>query len=78
MKRLKSKLLAMEPNTQTYEEMYSGRLVYRDPAHPDRLPMPDYNPTYYRENVGFEITATHKLAQDKPTVPIIIPYDRIL
>lgn len=78
MKRLKSKLLAMEPNTQTYEEMYSGRLVYRDPAHPDRLPMPDYNPTYYRENVGFEITATHKLAQDKPTVTIIIPYDRIL
>jgi predicted ABC-class ATPase len=33
----------------------------------------DYSPVYYKESVGFEISTTHKLAQDKPTVVISIP-----
>ena len=77
MKRLKSKLLGMEPNTATYEEMYNGRLVYKDPMRPNVPGDPDFNPTYYRDDIGFWITGTHKLAQDKPTITIIIPYDMI-
>ncbi len=38
----------------------------------------DWDPTYYNGNVGFRITATHKLAQDKPTVTIMLPIDSIL
>ena len=52
MKRLKSKLLGMEPNTATYEEMYNGRLVYKDPMRPNVPGDPDFNPTYYRDDIG--------------------------
>ena len=75
MKRLKSKLLKMEPNTTTYTEMYDGLMSCVDPGMP---PVAEYNPIYYNEDVGFEITGTHKLAQDKPTVTVIIPYDKII
>ena len=78
MKRLKSKLLGMEPNTATYEEMYNGKLAYIDPERPNLPPIPDYSPTYYNGDVGFEIAGTHKLAQDKPTVTIIIPCDKMI
>ena len=67
----------MEPNTATYEEMYNGRLIYKDPMRPNVPGDPDFNPTYYRDDIGFWITGTHKLAQDKPTITIIIPYDMI-
>lgn len=77
MKRLKNKLLSMEPNTTTYKEMYEGSMIIVDPAHPGMLPYEDYDATYYREDVGFEITPTHKLAQDKPTVTVRIPTDRL-
>ena len=73
MKRLKNKLLSMEPNTTTYKEMYEGSMTVVDPAHPTIPPYGDYNSTYYNESVGFEISTTHKLAQDKPTVVISIP-----
>jgi len=68
----------MEPNTATYEEMYNGKLAYIDPERPNLPPIPDYSPTYYNGDVGFEIAGTHKLAQDKPTVTIIIPYDKMI
>ena len=73
MKRLKNKLLSMEPNTTTYKEMYEGSMTVVDPAHPTIPPYGDYNSTYYNESIGFEISTTHKLAQDKPTVVISIP-----
>ena len=76
MKRLKSKLLS-DPNTTTYKQIYEGSMIVEDPAHPSILPYTDYNATYYSESVGFEITATHKLAQDKPTVTISIPCERL-
>lgn len=77
LKRLKSKLLGMELNTATYAEMYDGSLTYVDPEKPSMPPISDNNPLYYNGNIGFEITGTHKLAQDKPTVTIIIPYDML-
>ncbi len=77
MKRLKNKLLSMQSNTATYNEMYEGALSYHD-LERGGPPIPDYNPTYYRNTVGFEITHTHKMAQDKPTVKIIIPHELLL
>lgn len=73
MKRLKNKLLSMEPNTTTYTAMYEGSMTVVDPSHPTMEPYVDHNATYYRDSIGFEITTTHKLAQDKPTVVISIP-----
>ena len=73
MKRLKNKILSMEPNTTTYKAMYEGSMTIVDPAHPTMAPYVDYSSTYYNENIGFDISTTHKLAQDKPTVVISIP-----
>ena len=78
MKRLKSKLLGMETNTQTYEAMYDGAMTIKDPRYPNMPPISDNCPIYYKDDIGFDITGTHKLAQDKPTVVVIIPSDRIL
>lgn len=72
MKRLKNKILSMEPNTATYSAMYEGSMTVVDTA--SKAPeYEDYSATYYNESIGFEITATHKLAQDMPTVMISIP-----
>ena len=73
MKRLKSKILSMEPNTTTYKAMYEGSMTIVDPAHPTMAPYVDYSSIYYNESIGFDISTTHKLAQDKPTVVISIP-----
>ena len=35
------------------------------------------DPIYYNEDIGFKITGTHKLAQDKPTVTINIPIEML-
>ncbi len=73
MKRLKNKILSMESNTTTYKAIYEGSMTIVDPAHPTMEPYVDYSSTYYNESVGFDISTTHKLAQDKPTVVISIP-----
>ena len=72
MKRLKNKILSMEPNTTTYKAMYEGGMTV---VYPSSTPSAyvDYSPIYYNDSIGFNITATHKLAQDKPTVLINIP-----
>ncbi len=38
MKRLKNKILSMEPNTTTYKAMYEGSMIIEDPAHPTMEP----------------------------------------
>ena len=63
----------MEPNTTTYKAIYEGSMIIEDPAHPTMEPYVDYSSTYYNESIGFDISTTHKLAQDKPTVVISIP-----
>ena len=77
MKRLKYKLLSMENGTNTYADMYEGSMIIEDPGHPTMLPYEDQSSVYYNERVGFEISVTHKLAQDKPTVVISIPCDML-
>lgn len=73
MKRLKSKLLGMEPQDTTYFEMYNATISIVDPVRYWAPPIRTADPIYYRENIGFKITATNKLAEDKPTITIIIP-----
>jgi len=63
----------MESNTTTYKAIYEGSMTIVDPAHPNMEPYVDYCSIYYNEDVGFEISTTHKLAKDKPTVVISIP-----
>ncbi len=71
MKRLKNKILSMEPNTTTYTAMYEGSMnIVPASTMP---PYVDYSSVYYNESIGFDISTTHKLAQDKPTVLISIP-----
>ena len=77
MKRLKNKFLSMQLNTSTYSEMYDGQMTVSDPGEPWTNPWVEYDPTYYYEDIGFRITGTHKLAQDKPTITVIIPCHRL-
>ena len=72
MKRLKNKILSMEPNTTTYKAMYEGSMTIVDPSS-TMPPYMDYSIIYYNESIGFDISTTHKLAYDKPTVVISIP-----
>ena len=62
----------MEPNTTTYKAMYEGSMFIVDPSS-TIPPYMDYSSTYYNESIGFDISTTHKLAYDKPTVVISIP-----
>ena len=73
MKRLKNILLNIEPNTNTYTEMYEGVINVFSVNNSYR----DYDSTYYNGKIGFSITETDKLAKDKPTIVISIPYDMI-
>ena len=77
MKRLKKILLSTDQNTTTFTEMYNGLMMVSDPEAPNIEPWPEYDPTYYFEDIGFSFSSTHKLAQDKPTVTVIIPCDRL-
>lgn len=72
MKRLKQKILSMETNTKTYKEMYEGRMFVHHYAG-TISPYEDFDSTYYREDIGYRIERTHKLAQDMPTVTVSIP-----
>ena len=74
MKRLKSKLLAMDSDTVTYSAMYDGSMGVIPLSGPDYA---DNDPTYYSDAVGFFISGTHKLAQDKPSVEIRIPAEML-
>ena len=72
MKRLKQLILRMEANTKTYKEMYEGR-IFVHPYQGTMAPYEDMDNTYYREDIGYRIEKTHKLAQDKPTITVSIP-----
>ena len=74
MKRLLSILRGMDPHTETYDKIYTGPMVYIAGG----LETMDYDNCYYNGNVGFEFGTTHKLAQSRPTVTVIVPFDSIL
>lgn len=70
MKRLKYFILNMRPTSETYEEMYDGKLyetfIDKDPAvHNQAL--------YWDGEIGYEITRSNRLEPSKPTVVIHVP-----
>ncbi len=73
MKRLKSKLLKMQSDTMTYKEMYEGLLIMNLPN--DQDPIVEYQSIYYNDRIGFQLDISNKLAQDKPTVTVMIPIE---
>ncbi len=81
MKRLKFYLLNMEEKTNTYKEMYDGETVVNFPsdAWDGSAPPPytDYDSRYWYGDCSVDITHTHKLAQDKPTVTYNIPIEKL-
>lgn len=51
MKRLKSILLKMEPNTTTYKELYEGEML----VVPNKgQPFDDYDNCYYFGDIGYK------------------------
>lgn len=61
----------MDPSAVSYTEMYEGpiNIVDRETG----VITEENDSVYWNGNIGFEITRTHKLALDKPTVIIEIP-----
>ena len=58
MKRLKNKLLSMEPNTSTYTEMYNGRII---PCPPSGPAVDDWDPTSQAANIMEAVDCGAKL-----------------
>ena len=77
LKRLAYFLRNMDQDTHTYPEMYDAELFVVDPERLTAAPDKCFDPIYYNEDIGFKITGTHKLAQDKPTVTINIPIEML-
>ncbi len=76
LKRLKNILLGMKPNTEKFDEMYSGnaRAVHMDGSFP---PESVSDPIYWREGVFYHITQSGRLKPDCPTVTIGIPAEEL-
>lgn len=74
MKRLKHYLLNMQSNTTTYRKIYEGELHV---LFPDQSTEIQYDPIYWNEDISYEITLTHKLAQSKPTLTLSIPIEKL-
>lgn len=70
MKRLKYYILNMKPNSETYEEMYEGRMLE---TFIDKDPILHNSSIYWDEEIGYEITKSNRLELSKPTVTIHIP-----
>ncbi len=79
MKRLKYFLLQMENNTTTYKEMYEGKTTIPPGTfgNPTEFAQFEYDAKYWHNDIACEISGTHKLAQDKPTLVWQIPTDAL-
>ncbi len=72
LKRLKKILLDMDADTASYGEMYRGRIIIRG-SDGSRPSLPEEEPIYYQNDIGYEITVSHRMAKDKPTITVMIP-----
>ena len=72
LKRLKNILLGMKPNTEKFDDMYSGqaRAVQSDGSFPPEMVS---DPIYWREGVFYHITQSGRQKLDCPTVTIGVP-----
>lgn len=72
MKRLLWYLNNMDNSESTYTEIYNGSVLVMGKGE---FPEEYYYHDYYDGDIILRITATHKLAQDKPTLTWCIPID---
>ncbi len=70
MKRLKYYLLNMRPASETYEEIYEGRMCE---SFMDKDPIVHNHALYWDGEIGYEIAKSNRLELSKPTVTIHIP-----
>ena len=85
VKRLRYYLNKMENNTATYKEMYEGKTFLPPDAvvpqgyrgAPGEFGEVGYDHTYWHGDISVEITESHKLAKDKPTLTWRIPAEKI-
>ena len=70
MKRLKFYLLNMKPTSETYEEMYEGKMCE---SYMDKDPIVHNHALYWDGEIGYEITKSNRLKLSRPTVVIHIP-----
>lgn len=69
LKRLRYFILNMKPTSETYEEMYEGKLCETT----DDDPIIHNQALYWDGEIGYEITKSNRLELSKPTVTIHIP-----
>lgn len=74
MKRLKYYLLSMKPTSETYEEMYEGKMYE---TFMDKDPIVHNHAMYWDGEIGYEITKSNRLELSKPTVTIHIPMKQL-
>ena len=60
MKRLKYYLLNMRPASETYEEIYEGRMCE---SFMDKDPIVHNHALYWDGEIGYEITKSNRLAE---------------
>lgn len=74
MKRLRTFLLSMKSTSETYEEVYEGKLYE---TFIDKDPIVHNQAIYWDGEIGYEITKSNRLELSKPTVTIHIPLKRL-
>ena len=74
MKRLKYYLLSMKPASETYEEMYEGKMYE---TFMDKDPIVHNHAMYWDGEIGYEVTKSNRLELSKPTVTIHIPMKQL-
>lgn len=73
MKRLRYYLLSMRPSSETYEEIYEGKMYE---SFMDKDPIVHNHAVYWAGETGYEITKSSRLDLSRPTVTIHIPMKR--
>lgn len=70
MKRLKYYLLNMRQNSETYEDMYEGKMLE---TFIDKDSIEHNHAIYWDDEIGYEIVKSNRLDLSKPTITIHIP-----
>lgn len=70
MKRLRYFIMNMKPASETYEEMYEGKMYE---TFMDKDPIIHNHAVYWNGEIGYEVTKSNRLELSKPTVTIHIP-----
>lgn len=70
MKRLRYFIMNMKPTSESYEEMYEGKMYE---TFIDKDPIVHNHAVYWNGEIGYEITKSNRLELSKPTVTIHIP-----